>query len=79
LIDKFFSENKAVLLVFGYNVTQERPSLDCREFAVNAYGGIYEKPLLRIETQSGFGSLKMSMELPNIFQGAVITNQVQKN
>jgi superfamily II DNA or RNA helicase len=76
LIDKFFSESKEVRLVCGYNATQERPYLRCAEFAVSSFGGIYQKPKLRITSSAGYGQLKIQLEPTESFVGAIVTNQI---
>lgn len=79
LIDKYFNEKREVRFVFGYNPSQERSYLRCSDFSVISFGGIYEKPNLRIQTTSGFGKLQVSLELHPSLQEAIVTNQIGFN
>jgi superfamily II DNA or RNA helicase len=76
LIDKFFVDNKEVHLVFGYSITQERTYVEIAEFDVRSFGGIYQKPKLKISTSTGYGRLEIRMEPPEGFTDSLVTNQV---
>ncbi len=76
LIDKFFSENREVRVVFGYNISSERSYFVATEFEACSFGGIYQKPSLKMNLAAGYGRLELQMEPPMIFNGALITNQI---
>lgn len=76
LIDKFFSEGKEVRLVLGYNASEERTSILCEQFEVYSFGGIYERPFLNLQLNSGYGRLTLQMQLPKQLEGALVANQI---
>lgn len=76
LIDKFFSENQPINLVFGYDTSHDRPSLPCNSFQVKVFGGIYEKPNVSLKLLGGHGHLELKLEIPSSLENTIISNQV---
>lgn len=76
LIDKFFSESKEVRVVLGYSISAERSFVVATEFEACSFGGIYQKPSLRMKLAGGYGRLELAMDPPKNFEGALITNQI---